>query len=130
SSLGTAKIAGIVEGASLAIAGGVTSIMVKGDVLDTDLSIGGAVGSIVPGITPGTYKVLGGLKIGGDVEDSSVSATGNVSILEIGGNLRDDSIVSATAGFGSIAGGALPGSIKLNGGVKVKGSVIDSTITT
>ena len=127
SSLGTAKITGNVEGATFQIAGALTALTVNGDVLDTTLIIG-EVGSIVPGATSGTYKVLGGIKINGDVEDSTLEVGGNVSTLSIDGTVRDCYLKSN--GFGSIATGATTGSVKINGGISITGSLLNSYIRT
>ncbi len=128
SSLGTAKITGNVEGATFQIAGALTALTVNGDVLDTTLIIDEEVGSIVPGATPGTYKVLGGIKINGDVEDSTLEVGGNVSTLSIDGTVRDCYLKSN--GFGSIATGATTGSVKINGGISITGSLLNSYIRT
>ena len=127
SSLGTAKITGNVEGATFQIAGALTALTVNGDVLDTTLIIG-EVGSIVPGATSGTYKVLGGIKINGDVEHSNLEVGGNVSTLSIDGTVRYCYLKSN--GFGSIATGATTGSVKINGGISITGSLLNSSIRT
>ena len=108
SSLGTAKITGNVEGATFQIIG--------------------EVGSIVPGATSGTYKVLGGIKINGDVEHSNLEVGGNVSTLSIDGTVRYCYLKSN--GFGSIATGATTGSVKINGGISITGSLLNSSIRT
>ena len=129
SSLGTAKITGNVEGATFQIAGALTALTVNGDVLDTTLIIGEEVGSIVPGATPGTYKVLGGIKINGDVEASTLQVEGNVSTLRIGGDVLDGTALDATGGFGSLEYGATLGTYKVLGGIKISGNFKDSFLT-
>ncbi len=89
----------------------------------------GRIGSITAGSTAGSYTVAGGFKVLGDVESSTLTTGGNVALLSIGG---DASVLTLTAngGIGSIAAGATPGSVKLNGGLFITGGLLDSTIST
>lgn len=168
-SLGTAKIGGTVDGATIELTGGITALTVAGDVLSSSLVTGalsgalkfsgdldgcafnladvttfsvggdvihassisssGAFGSITPGATAGSYVVAGGFKVAGDVDNSSLTASGNLALLSIGGDARALTL-TANAGIGSIAAGATVGSVKLNGGLFISGGLLDSTIST
>ncbi len=119
------KFNGSVEDSILTL-GATTTLSVGDDVLGSTLAAT-SFGSIVPGSTLGSYKVLGGISVLGEFDSSTIYTGGNISTLTIAGEVSGPSNLNAVGGFGSIEPGATPGSVKLNGGLFLKGTLSGGT---
>lgn len=127
--IGTVTVGGTVQNTNftatdyLAITpANITALKVGGNFTNSSVFASGDIGDIVPGARPGLYALTGGVKVNGTVAGSSFYAgTGDIASAVIGGDMNSSSFSAYNIGL--IGEGAVPGSVKLIGGITVRGSV-------
>lgn len=132
-SLGTVKIGGTMEGATLAVAGQFGSLMLAGDLTRSIVSMGADTKmlAILGDVDQSTFETGGvtTLKLGGSVQGLTFTSHGSVGNTAAAHDVVG-SRFTAESGFGTLTAGAKPGSVKATGGFLIGGALLDSTVET
>jgi hypothetical protein len=69
-----------------------TTLTVVANLFDSDIHVEGSIGAILPGITPGKYRAVGGVSVKGSLVDTHIGTNGDMATLRVMGELAETSI--------------------------------------